>query len=364
MIARLAFDDATVCGDDGAISGRPTWCTVRVFPSGAYNFFAGRLTLDADNGSTSCDVREGRLQCRVRMVDRTLNCDLQRTDMTHVAHRSFSRSFSVRTTAAQRAPLPDPHPPEHTALVAALRGQFLGYVHDEVTDQYQPFRLSVMPSVSTLNPHDENRVFVSTAAVTYFGRSLSRESWPQQLDKTPFYVRPGFTLESVDADGFLQIEDWRMGSIRGVWYSHAFGRVGTVELVKDTTLPPLDVSADVVGSIDGEYEGRIPGVSGRDPHWWFKTIFPTQPTGRDKSSYEFQGDSQLTGGILRPVRIAAGTYDVYTGALSWLTAEETPRLVMGSVDSTGALSLLWPGASKWGIRVSDYGFMPFTHPTE
>lgn len=364
LVARLAFDDAETCGVAGTSPGQPVWCVARAFPSGSYNFFGGRLTLDADNGSTSCDVFEGHLTCQVRMVDSTIDCDLQKTDMTVARHTSSSRSYSVQTTAAQRQELPEPLPPEHADLVQALRGQFFGYMHNESTNQYQPMRLNVIPSVSTLNPHDENRVFVSTAVVTHFGRNLSAEFWPQQLDKTPFYIRPGFTLESAGADGFLQIEEWRTGYIRGTWISHAFGRVGTVQLLKGTALPPLNVAADVVGSIRGEYTGRIPGGTARDPYRWFKTIFPTQPVGRDNGTFTFTGDTQLSGGIITPIRIAHGTYDVYTRAISWLTAETTPRLASGLVSSDGSMSLLWPGASKWGIRMSDYGFIDFAHPAE
>jgi hypothetical protein len=357
LVAQLAFDDPTVCG--AASPPQPAWCVSRTFTAGAYNFFSGRLMLDDARGTTSCNLAAGRLRCRLQLMTDPVDCDLQKTDVAAAPYRSFSRSFTVRTTAEQRAELPPPSPPRHTELVSALRGQFYGYVHNELTDRYQPMRLNVIPTVSTVNPHNENELFVSTTVVTYFGRTLSPEFWPQPLAKRSFYLRPGFTLESPEVDGFLQIEDWRTGYVRGVWYSHAFGRVGSVQLVKGDALPPLDVDARIVPSIDGAFQGPPRG----ELSWSFATAIPTQPTGREQSTFVFEGSARLSGGLVRPIRMARGTYDVYTGALSWLSGEETPRMVMGRVDDEGTMALLWPGASIWGARLSGYEFAPFLQVT-
>ena len=363
IAARLAFDQPDVCGEDGMISGSPVWCVSRTFTSGEYNHFAGKLTLSNARITTSCTLEKGRLRCGIQTIAGPVSCDLQKTDLATLPYRSFGRSSSVRTTADERLPLPEPAPPKHTELVQALRGQFYGYIHNELTNRYQPLRLNVIPTVATINPHNENEIFVSTTAVTHFGRTMSQDFWPQQLEKRSFYLRPGFTLESPNTDGFLQIIDWRKGYITGVWYSHAYGRVGTVQLVKGTALPTLDEAAKVTPSIDGQFRG--PSMSSTsDLRWTFASAIPTQPVGRKQSTFSFEGSTLLSGGIIPPIRVALGTYDIYTGALSWLSAEDAPRMVMGQVDDTGQMSLLWPGASIWGVRMSNYGFVPFRRLSE
>lgn len=358
IMARLAFDQPDVCGDASPGSGRPAWCVIRTFTTGNYNFYSGKLTLNNSRHTSSCKLEKGHLQCAVQMVDQSINCDLQKTTSATLPYSSFNRSYNVSATAEQRQELPPPAPPRHADLVLALRGQFYGYIHNELTNRYQPLRLNVIPTVSTINPHNENEIFVSTTAVTHFGRDLSGDFWPQQLEKRSFYIRPGFTLESQNTDGFLQITDWRKGYITGVWYSHAFGRVGTVQLIKGNALPPMDSSAKIVPSIDGLFKGPTMSATS-DLSWSFRTAIPLQPIGRGQSAFEFEGTAQLSGGILRPIRIARGTYDVYTGSVSWLSAEEAPRMVMGQVEDNGDMSLLWPGASTWGVRMSDYRLVPF-----
>ncbi len=354
IVARLAFDKPDVCSSGGA-SGGPAWCVTRAFHSGTYNFFTNRLNLDSENGSTSCSLEKGRLQCQIRMLDQSVSCDLLHTNMVPKPYQLFGRSFGVRTTSEQRQPLPEPAPPQHAALVQALRGQFVGYLHNEANNRYQPFKLNVIPSVSTVNPHDENRVFVSATAVTYFGRGLTGEFWSQQLEKRAFYLRPGFTLESPETDGFLQVEDWRNGYIRGVWISHAYGRIGTVQMIKGNTIPPLDDAAPIVGTVAGEFE-VAPAGGLSTLKWWFKTLFPPQPLGRDQGTFTFEGDSRLSGGITRPIRIVKGSYDVYSSSFSWITAESPPRMVLGEVSDNGDLRVFWPGAPVWGVRMADYAY--------
>jgi CsoR family transcriptional regulator, copper-sensing transcriptional repressor len=139
--------------------------------------------------------------------------------------------------------------------------------------------------------------------------------------------------------------------------------VGTVQLVKGNALPPLDNAAMVVPSIDAQFRG--PSMSSAsDLRWSFRTAIPTQPIGREQSAFEFEGSAQLSGGIIRPIRMARGTYDVYTGSVSWLSAEEAPRMIMGQVEDNGQMSLLWPGASIWGARMSNYGLVPFQRQAE
>ncbi len=344
VVARLAEGDSSIC--DGE------WCVVRNFSGGSYNYFSGKLILDEPTGTSECALAAGRLTCRIRFLDETVSCDLRKTDVSTRPFVVSGRNYNVRTTPEQRLELPAPLPPRSTALVNALRGTFSGWLHNETLDRYQPFRLNVMSTVSSDNPHNENEVVITATGVQHFGRDTHAEGWPQQFDRRSFYLSTGFNLESPNSDGFLQVEEWRQGFIRGVWYSHAFGRVGTIQLVKGP-LPPLDPTAKVLAPITGTYQGPAVGSSS-DVRWGFDTLLPTQPVGREESTLAFEGAMHLSGGLGVRVKIAQGSYDSYTGTLAWLTEErDRPRMVTGVVDADGRLMLLWPGAPIWGVPLPE-----------
>lgn len=349
IVAMLAEGDSEICNG--------TWCVVRNFSAGQYNFFSGKLLLDEPAGSSECRLEAGRLTCRVRFLDETVSCDLRRTESTTQAFVKATRLHQVQPTSAQRLELPAPLPPRSTELINALRGTFSGWLHNETLDRYQPFRLNVMPSVSSDNPHNENEVVITATGVQHFGRETRAEGWPQQFDRRSFYLSAGFNLESPNSDGFLQIEAWRQGFVSGVWYSHAFGRVGTVQLVKGD-LPPLDPSAKVLAPIAGTYQG--PSVGSADVRWWFEALLPTQPVARDESTLTFEGAMNLTGGTGVRVKIARGSYDAATATVAWLTEErDRPRMISGQVDADGRLMLLWPGAPIWGVPLPANRFVYF-----
>lgn len=356
IMGRLAFDDASLCGANEDQGTGPTWCAYRHYSHGTYNFYTGRLVLSNERNADECEIRAGRLQCRMRMLDHTLSCDLQKVDVMNHQWRPHNRGFHIRTTADQRVELSPPEAPRHTQLMRELGGHFIGNLHNETTGKYQIMRLNVVPSVSTENPHNENDIFVTATSVFHFGPGLSDDFWTQQFERRSFYQRPGFTLKGANADGFLQIDDWRRGYIRGTWYSHSFGKVGTVQLVKGYDLPAISEDAVYVKSVVGEFEGPVSRDPGNNRFWWLKTIFSNQPLDSEASATSFSGEGHMRQGVGLPMRIESGAYDHYSGFLGWKTAESTPRLITGKLLENDNLGLIWPGASIYGV-----GMFPYTY---
>jgi hypothetical protein len=114
----------------------------------------------------------------------------------------------------------------------------------------------------------------------------------------------------------------------------------------------------VVLPISGEFEGPASRV---DPSltWWFKTIVPTQAPDPTKSTLSFVGELRLTDGILTPIRIDHGAYDMYSGGIGWLTEPTDGRMIAGRVADDGTMQLVWQGAAVYGTELDPSG--PFTY---
>lgn len=345
---------------------RPAYCVDHAFSSGTYDFVQGRLALSGVLETNECTRNGLELTCKTKIFPSTpgatdlveATCQLRRVAPRPAPFVLAERLYSVSTTAEQRKPLPDPSAPLNKDLIAAANGSFLGFLHHEGLDRYQPLRLNVAATNSTPNPHNENDVFASVSSFLYFGRHLSTEFWGQQMDRRALFLAPGFVLTSEQSDSFIQISGWKKGYIYGIWYSKAFGRVGTFQVVKGSSLPSIDQDAKMVESVRGGFHGPLErGPNGKD-YWDANLIVPRQPRGAGKSFIIFQGNARLTaGGVSWPSqRIPQGAYDIYSGAVSWMAddgANSESRLVSGQIDGTAGLGLFWPNERAWSVGVFD-----------
>lgn len=369
---------------------RPTWCVDHAFSWASYDFVSGKLFLSGTNQTEEC-IREGdTFTCRMQYISKKANgklvedtCRFRKSGDVASAYKPFRRKFHVVPTEAQKEPLPASAPPLSTELVTAARGSYYGYLHHEMLDRYQPVKFNVITSTSTENLHIENNVFASVSPVLYFGRGIGSELWAQQFDKrilylipsnplvptSPKVIIPGFTLGSQESDTFVQPTQWTRGFIAGVWYSHAFGRVGTFELVKGDALPPLPAEASVVEAIGGHFRGPEEKSNGGTDYRDTRLLVPKQPRARNKSFISFQGNQFLkAGGVNWPARrISQGAYDFYTGGIAWMTDDDAggeQKLVSGFVDGTRGLKLFWPGDRDWAVSIFDHvwGSFPRVSP--
>ncbi len=345
----------------------PQWCVDHAFSSGSYDFFQRKLYLSGMLETDEC-TREGEdLTCRMRLLPKggektdlvEETCKFHKVRHTIANFTASLRRFHVAATAEQRKELPPPVLPLSKDLVAAANGTFFGFLHNEYLDRYQPLRLIVNTTTSTEFQHNPNNVFVSVSAVLNFGSDLSGDFSPQQFDKRSLYLVPGYTLNSEESDTFLQVTEWKKGFISGEWYSRAFGRVGTFEVVKGNGLPVIAPEARFVDSIAGHFRG--PGE--KDPtlkdYWDLRLVVPKQPRSPLRSYVVFQGNTQLfAGGVSWPIRkILGGAYDFYTGAIAFMTDDNgapESKLVNGIVDGPSKMRLFWPNERSWAVGVFDY----------
>jgi hypothetical protein len=357
IAARLAYKNSALCGANDSI-----WCTYRQFSAASYNPYLGKIAFQGENTSQDCSLRQGKLVCRVPMRDHVQECVLQKVDMRIQPVIFASRAYNVRATSDQMRELPPASPPHNTELTAALRGTFSGYLHNETNDTYQVIRLNVMPYSSTDNPHNPNQMMVTTTAINHFDRGSGGDFVTQRYEPRSFYLRPGFTLNGPSSDTYISVVDWRTGFIRGVMYSHAFGRIGTVQLIKGA-LPDIPAAAKIVRNFVGEFEGSLLDDNGSvSGSRWFKLIFPAQPTDLRESLVRFKGNFVSIVDVTTIESIQEGTYDPYTGRFGWMITREATytTLVSGLVDSEAGIRAFWPPAPNvFGVRTKDYAFEAF-----
>lgn len=367
------FHDYQVTGalgiDNGLCSavnggGRPVWCVDHAFSSGRYDYYQGRLFLSGTLETNECQRDGHEFACRMRIIPRDggglleKDCRFRRVDNVISEYAPKSRSYHVAASEDQRQPLPDPRPPANAELVNAAKGSFFGYLHNETTGLYEPLRLNVVATNSSVNPHNENVVHVSVTSVLYFGRGQSPDLLAQQYDRRALYVVPGFILSSDATDSFLQVTTWQRGLVTGVWYSREFGRVGTFQAVKSDRFPTLDARAATVPSVVGQFHGPSERSADGREFWDATLLVPIQPRTSAKSLLLFQGNSRLTAaGVAWPsIRITDGAYDFYSGALAWMVDagnDGEARRVTGRVGERGELKLFWPNERAWAVSIFD-----------
>lgn len=359
LSARIGFDDAVSCSTNGQPSpGVRNWCTQQAFKSGEFNFFNDTILLTGSRGSTSCTRSGKTLQCKLLSPSGTSDCILNRVGSAAIGQPQYSfRRFNLRASSDQLLPLPNPSPPMSTDLVQALGGAFSGYLHQELTDTYQPVRLNILATVSTENPHNPNMVFLSGATTYYFGSPAAQPAtiWSQRFNRKAFYLRPGFALDDPNSDSFLIIDTWNKGYVTGVVYSRSLGRVGTVQLLKGTTFPAAPASVRQIPNPLGNFTGpHAPGF-GNHQFWEFRLVSETQSTRTGKSTFHFKGEMLNTTGILAGQPIPVGAFDYFTGAIAFALEDDDEtlgRIFSGTMESDNLMQLFWPGAPRYGIRIS------------
>lgn len=345
---RLAYKTDALCGN----LSTNEWCTRYTFGGGAYNIYLGKLVFRGSQSTEECTLKDGNLKCRIRTFDKTISCSLKKTPSANERATFFPRRFQVNATQEQMANLPEPEPPANSALSFALNGKFSGFIHNETNDQYIPVSLHVLPFSSTENPHNPNQMMVSVSSSMSPGKFNRDQFVTQRFDSRSFYLRPGFVLAGPDADTFISIVEWKQGYIRGTWFSHAFGRVGSVQLVKGTTAT-LPEAAKVAPSFAGEFERSLTAKLTQ----WFRFIFPSQPTDLQGHLIRFNGSSQVLVGNTPIREIEAGMFDPYTGRLGWIISKDNVEVFgTGRIDVDGNAELFVPPLPIFGVKANQYKF--------
>ncbi len=351
IVGRLSGISPDVCGT----IPKGLWCNHFNYDEGSYNLYQGKLVLKGRRSTDACDIHQGEIKCRIQLQGGVGICTLKKTTLAVQAPRFFARAYHLSVTADQEAVLPEAAPPANADLTAALRGTFSGYLHNETNDTYQVFQLNVFPYSTTNNPHNLNQMTISTTSSAYFGGDVKGSYSTQRFEPRSFYLRPGFTLSGPSSDAFIAIQQWQTGLIRGIWYSHNFGRVGTVELVK-SALPAANSSMVMIKNFAGQFKGTA--VVGSSVKRWIELLFPVQPNLADENVIEFEGSQQSLTGISAIQIIEKGSFDPYTGRMGWIYARGgAETFISAYLDPSDQLKIYWPPAPDvFGALMADFEF--------
>lgn len=348
---RLGLKDSIMCGN----LAKGMWCNHFTYGGGSYNAYQGKLQLKGPSAADDCTVQRDVLKCQIRRTGWNKDCEFKKTNNTIKDAKFFTRSFNLVGTAEQLKELPPADPPKNIELSNAVRGTFAGYVHNEMNNSYQYMQLNVMPFSFTENPHNPNQMMITSTATLHLGRDASGPFATQRFEPRSFYIRPGFTLNGPTTDTFLNISEWKKGFIRGVLYSHSFGRVGTVQLIKGTP-PAAPGSVEMVRSFVGEYDGPLDsgGVSAKLR--WFRFLFPAQPNDLTDHLIRFSGSYNPVVGINPVHNIERGTFDPFTGVFGWIIEKGgAATFSNGSIDKNNNTQMYWPPApGVFGAYMNDY----------
>lgn len=357
ITGRLGFKKDSLC--QGLANSK--WCVRDNYTSGSYNVIAGKLNLRGEKSSMKCTRKDQEtLDCQFQAFSKITNCDLKKKAAPTETAKFFPRAYNLSPSDPQSEKLPEPSPPTNAALSQALRGAFYGFIHNESNDTYLPVRLDVIPFSSTENPHNPNQMMISTTASIFFGSFNSSQFYTQRYDARSFYLRPGFMLSGTDTDSFFTISEWSQGFIRGNFYSQKFGKVGTIQLVKDTP-PEIPKEMKLMSSFHGEFQRYLHEDKISQ---WLKLDFPGQPNDIQDNLIRFTGSYQAVFNS-SPIRdIEVGFFDPLTGRFGWqLSLEDESTFGTGQVDNTQNLKIFWPPRPIFGVSVEDYELKTFQRKT-
>jgi hypothetical protein len=193
---------------------------------------------------------------------------------------------------------------------ARIQGDYVGWVHHEYLDQYQPARLSLVTYQGASG--ERNSVLkVSAVGMLGFGSLSGGETISYRFKEASLGILSTQTLlENLenDVDAIVKIDSIKNGEIRGTWHSLLFGRVGTFLLSKRGVALPE--GARPIEAVSGFYRG---------PRWVMNLSVV-----RESSPWNTQNPFfplNLRGVVRLPevtpnLAIESGTYDFYTGRIS------------------------------------------------
>ena len=299
--AQLAEVTPGGCGDTSL-------CVARVYDSGSYNYFAGKLDLLGRSRNLSCDVTSTGLRCE--------NCALRRTSGESAA--AGVQAFPIHAGGYSSVPQPGGSEPAAKSEVTQLSGTYSGYLFHELLGVYQAVSLNI---VTYQKPSADGTpaLVISAVSSMYFGGHESVEYINQRFNEKEYpLLAPQIVLERLDSDvdTTIQLTELGNGRARGIWYSTLFGRVGTFEL-SNTSIPAPPAGATVMAKIGGRYQG-----GGWDLD--LRVVRESTPPNTVNPFYplNFKGAFRLQD-ITPNIRIADGVFDFYTGKLGMRLENES-----------------------------------------
>lgn len=284
------------------LSGNEQMCVWGNVRTGSFNFFRNKMVIFNNYQNLVCTQTPTGLKCE--------GCDeLRRVSKETAGDRALtpptSKSLLGDVTKAEEPALAD--------SVDSIQGEYIGYVHHEYLDVYQPGSLNILTYQASDAPGAAPSLRMSAIGSLSFGEdnvveSLSykfdERSYPNPLTAPQFvFAQPGS-----DLDAILQVTYIGKGLVKGVWYSRLFGRVGDFVFRKGSRIE-LPTGAAKMEPVSGyfqstnwEMELRVGmGVAGID------NVNPFAPLSL--------GGWAILPGITAKKHIKGGSYDFYTGRI-------------------------------------------------
>jgi hypothetical protein len=349
ITGRIGFSNGPLCTPDKTNK----YCGTYVFSTGTYSPFKNRLTMQGKLGTIDCTKAAGALSCNVVGYERTAKCTLTKKAEAPTVPAQNPASIFLDVPESLKAPLPDPAPPGNDNLVAALGGDFFGFLHFENRDVYLRMEMNVVAATSTENQHIQNQVTVAPTMLLRLGTTDDATPalslvFPQRV----FWMNQGFAFKSDDADYFAVINQWKMGYLSGVLYSHSYGRVGTFELRKgDRPANPRGMA--LVTDPTGYFRGPVDAPDPFKNLWALSIDIPNQTPGPEQTGVpllgRYSGPGQMT-------MFDASSFDLNSGAFAFLLKKDNgDRLVTGEMIPGGKMRLVWPVGPALGAPMGGYG---------
>jgi len=311
--AQIGTLDDRQCGD----RFRTRACAGDNFNQGAYNFYKGELELVGRLTNMDCKVNGNTINCGD-------SCTLTRT-----SSETRSRVFAP-PTAAPAFVRPAAQGAAPTNANSQLAGNYVGYVHNEYLNLYQPIEIDV--ATYQANENGESNLKISALAKLIFGQGDDHESISYRFEPRDFpnpLLKPQFVLSRLedDVDAFLKVTSLQNGVIKGEWYSLLFGRVGAFEASIDG-VTKLELGAELVKPVTAEYNFE-------DFKLNLRVFAGTAPPNTENPFYPLQLGGNMWFESMAKESVSGGSYDFYTGRLSIIYGEE--RLFSSKKLNTGDL---------------------------
>lgn len=337
-------------------SQRP-WTVYSSFAGGIFDPISGNLVfLGPSTTSIKCSKDNSKLQCRFRIQTGQVNCNFNRTQEQNQNQKTYSRTFRLNPTQSQLTPVPQPNSASDYEIANILSGKFQGFLHHENSDRYQAVVLNVGTRISSENPHNPNKIFISPTLTLLQDDSQSLASY--RLESSPFYITPGFSLNSETSDLFITINTWTKEYIFGVIFSKSYGRLGTVELMKDSAIK-LPVTFKNFGTLTGEFLSNLPLPD--QMRRWFQLLTPIHPANRSSGLITIVGSYQHLEKQTKIEPIVRGAFDPYSQKLGWRFEHDGGEaFVTGYLSNHGQLFLYWPPVpNSFGVTMGTLKYEPY-----
>jgi hypothetical protein len=322
ITGRFGVADKTICGQENQA------CSKGAFEDGRYDFLAGNLNLKGRPGSKHCKFAGKELQCDGGcsfVKDQSNELEKSLFQVANRMERDDGFTVGARDKVAEGAPQPE------------LEGEFFGYLFHEFTGVHQLMRFKVDTKKSS-QPGNTNSV-----ATLFFGDGNSKEfivyrfAMGEAGNPSSKYV-----FDHPASESFLQVSKWNSKSIRGIWYSKSFGRVGTVELLRGQ-IPLVAEEARFMPSISGSYKNE---------HTRFNLLATADISERADSFFPLsvKGIVSDLKGKDRARVIEGVSYDFFTGKIAFMV--DDGRVSVGEVTSSG-LKIFSPKLARYGSVLED-----------